>query len=147
MEFKGLRRQNPSSGVNAARMGPTSPLLHQLAAASPRAAQPKLQRCRPSYLLNNGKFGKGQGGEHALLCQQSLPLASPVVGAQQEETPKLSCCSASPGPSPASCYFVERRAHILGAARVVWVEGRYILCPTLPQLESCKGCGGKAMSE
>jgi len=120
-EVEGLRRQKPGSGGNTAWLGPASPLPQQLAATSPRAAQPEPELCRPSYLLSS-KDIRGRAG-YALLCQQSLPPASPVIRVQclvvrAGGSPKARLPFSLPGPSPTSCCLLSREQ-----SPYFWPEG------------------------
>lgn len=118
-EVKGLRRQKPGSGGNAARPRPPSRLPQQLSAASLHAAQPKLELLQTKS--SSEQQGKGRVGKHALLCQQSLPLVLPAVGVQRlvaraGGSPKAELSFSLPSiPFPLLViFFAETRAHSFG---------------------------------
>lgn len=128
-EVKGLRRQKPGSGGNAARPRPPSRLPQQLSAASLHAAQPKLELCRPSHLLNS----KEKAGWENMPCSASRAflLFCQLLGCSawwrgREEAPKLSCPSASPRPpSRFSLSSLRRREPtVLAVGRSRRSEGR-----------------------
>lgn len=109
-EVKGLRRQKPSSGGNAARPGLASRLPQQLAAASlystasARALQTKLSS------EQQGHLGKGRVGSMPCSASRAFLLLRQTAGHSAlwrgwEEASKLSCCSDSP--RSLSCFLLS----------------------------------------
>lgn len=124
MEVKGLRRQKASSGGNAVWLSPATHLPQQLTAARPHAAQPKLQHCRPSCLLDNEDIWERAGCETcpALPAERSSCFASHQGTAPAGEGRRNSQSSAVIQP-PLNPFFPTFYLHCGVQSPRFWPEG------------------------